>query len=200
MDATAPMEKLSYREVGELLKRARESLRLPMDQAARMLHIRVRYLDAMEQGKLDELPGLPYARGYLQTYAQFLGLDKEEILRRFEDIEKNVAAKNLYFPQVLSKEKTPSITLVWGGLAAAIIMYLCWGVIASTSSKRISVVEPFPGSHAGKMQVSASSMQDVSCLKAQEAVYPPCVVVKEPVFRVAPWPEKINSVMELTDW
>lgn len=197
MDASIPAEKLSYREVGELLRRARETARLPMDQAARMLHIRVRYLDAMEQGRLEELPGLPYARGYLQTYAHFLGLDKDEILRRFEDVEKAMASSNLYFPQVLSKQKTPSHSFIWGGLAAFALIYMVWGIAVNHSSQRISVVESFPPPHADKMHVSASSMQDVACLKTQDALYPPCALAKEPDFRVTPWPAKINSVMEL---
>ncbi len=197
METADQPEKNSYREVGELLKRARESLRMPMDQAARLLHIRVRYLDAMEQGRLEELPGLPYARGYLQTYAGFLGLDKDEILRRFEEIDKAVAAKTLYFPQVLSKEKTPSYSIIWGGLIAAMLSYGVWEIASSHSTKTISVVEQFPIPHVQKVQVSADSMQDVACLKTQDTVYPPCVVLKEPKIKVTPWPEKIMSVMEL---
>jgi cytoskeleton protein RodZ len=197
--AAATMEKHSYREVGELLRRARESMRLPIDNAARMLHIRVRYLDAMEQGRLEELPGLPYARGYLQTYATFLGLDKDEILRRFEDIEKSIAASSIYFPQILSKQKTPSSRLIWGGLIAAIAVYAAWGSLASHSNKKVSVVESFPVPTSGKVQISASALQDVACLKPQDEVYPPCIVAKEPDFRVMPWPEKINSVMELSE-
>lgn len=188
----------SYREVGELLRRARESMRLPIDNAARLLHIRVRYLDAMEQGRLEELPGLPYARGYLQTYAHFLGLDKEEILRRFEDIEKSIASNSIYFPQILSKQKSPSSSFIWGGLAAALVAYILWVVVASHSNYRLSIVESFPVQSAHKVQLSAAILQDVACLKPQDALYPPCIIVKEPDFRVTPWPEKINSVMELS--
>ena len=196
MEVITTPEKHSYREVGELLRKARESLRIPLDNAARMLHIRMRYLDAMEQGRIEDLPGLPYARGYLQSYATFLGLDKDEILRRFEDIEKSIAASAIYFPQILNKQKTPSASLIWGGLAAAFVMYALWNVISSRSNERISMLEAFP---SPKMQISASLVRDVACLKPQEEVYPPCIVVKEPGFRVSPWPEKINSVMELSE-
>jgi len=198
MEAAKTPEKSSYREVGELLRRARETARLPMDQAARMLHIRVRYLDAMEQGRLDELPGLPYARGYIQSYAQFLGLDKEEILRRVEDIEKSITANSLYLPKVLSKQKTPSHTFIWGGLIAAVAVYVAWASTASYSNKSISIVDTFPGERYSKTKISAQSMSDVTCLKAQYEVYPPCIMVKEPDFRVTPWPEKINSIMEIS--
>jgi cytoskeleton protein RodZ len=195
--STETSEKISYRDIGDVLRRARETSRLPMDQAARTLHIRVRYLEAMETGKLEELPGLPYARGYLQTYAHFLGLDKDEILRRFEDTEKAIAAKGIYFPQVLSKEKTPSSHMVWGGLFVAVMAYISWNMLVSHSNQNISVVQAFPRENPAKVQVSAESLQDVACLNHPEGLYPPCIMMKEPDFRVNPLPEKIKSIMDL---
>lgn len=192
------LEKNSYHEIGELLRRARDTLRMPIDQAARTLHIRVRYLDAMEKGQFEELPGLPYVRGYIQTYAQFLGLDKDEILRRVEDIEKSISASKLYLPQVLSKEKTPRNSFVWGGLLASLVVYVLWSVATSHSNKSVSVVDMFSLGTNGKPQNSAQKSQDQACLKDQSEVYPPCIVVDAPNFRVTPWPQKINSIMEIS--
>jgi transcriptional regulator with XRE-family HTH domain len=195
MDAAQPQVKASYSEIGTLMRQARESARLSLDQASRLLHIRVRYLEAMEQGDLEELPGLPYIRGYIQTYAAFLGLDKTEIMRRFDAIERALRSDNIYFPQVLSKEKTATPRMVWVGLGIALGIYLLWLAGTSTSNKTISVVDAAPR-HVW-MQVSAELAQDVSCLKQQDGLYPPCILVKEPEFRAPPLDKQVRSVMEM---
>ena len=46
------------------------------------LHIRERYLDALEHDDFDQFPGTVYARGFLRSYARYLGLDAEALLAR----------------------------------------------------------------------------------------------------------------------
>jgi cytoskeleton protein RodZ len=186
-----------YSEIGTLLRSAREETRLSIDQAARTLHIRVRYLDALEEGRLSELPGLTYTRGYLQAYASFLGLDRDEILRRFEEVESALARKNFYFPQVFSKEKTPNRWLIWGGLALAVLAYVFWARMLHPQMPRISVVEAIQEEPVKKSPVVADNDKDVACLQAQDGYYPPCIWDKEPVFNLIPLHYQINSVMEL---
>jgi len=47
------------------------------------LRIRESYLDAIERGELEALPGPAYQLGFVRAYARILGLDGDEILRRF---------------------------------------------------------------------------------------------------------------------
>lgn len=49
---------------------------------ARATKIRPRYLEALEAGRLSELPGRVYARGFVRDYAHFLGIDPEPLLER----------------------------------------------------------------------------------------------------------------------
>ena len=46
------------------------------------LHIRERYLEALEQDDFEQFPGMVYARGFLRSYARYLGLDAEALLAR----------------------------------------------------------------------------------------------------------------------
>ncbi len=46
------------------------------------LHIRERYLEALEHDDFDQFPGNVYARGFLRSYARYLGLDAEALLER----------------------------------------------------------------------------------------------------------------------
>jgi cytoskeletal protein RodZ len=62
-------------EIGSTLRQARDRLHLGLDQAEAETKIRARYLRALEDEDFDVLPGPTYVRGFLRTYASYLGLD-----------------------------------------------------------------------------------------------------------------------------
>lgn len=70
-------------EVGAGLREVRERLGWRLDDVAEGLRIRQEFLIAIESGDLSSLPGPAYRAGFVRSYAQALGLDGEEILRRF---------------------------------------------------------------------------------------------------------------------
>lgn len=64
-------------DTSDQLRRVRESKGLTLADAEKATRIKARYLEAMEQGRWDDLPGPVQARGFLKNYAAFLGLDGE---------------------------------------------------------------------------------------------------------------------------
>jgi cytoskeleton protein RodZ len=69
--------------IGDALRSAREEQGRTIEEAA--LHTRVRgdYLRALEDERFDVLGGDVYAKGFLSTYARFLGLDPQPLLDEF---------------------------------------------------------------------------------------------------------------------
>ena len=61
--------------IGISLKEARLRKGLDLAAAAEATKIRSRHLQALEDEQFDVLPGQTYVRGFLKTYADFLGLD-----------------------------------------------------------------------------------------------------------------------------
>ncbi len=61
--------------IGSSLKEARLRKGLELTAAAEATKIRSRHLQALEDEQFDVLPGQTYVRGFLKTYADFLGLD-----------------------------------------------------------------------------------------------------------------------------
>jgi hypothetical protein len=61
--------------IGSSLKDARLRKGLDLPTAAEATKIRSRHLQALEDEQFDVLPGQTYVRGFLKTYADFLGLD-----------------------------------------------------------------------------------------------------------------------------
>ncbi|MDE3060707.1 MAG: helix-turn-helix domain-containing protein [Pseudomonadota bacterium] len=183
------METPDYSEIGRLFRQAREEKGMSLEGAAHMLHIRQRYLAALEEGNLAELPGLPYIKGYLQAYAAFLDLDRQEIVRRFEGAEQQFARRGLYLPQAFSREKKPGRRAVWGSLAAALAIIGLWLAAHAPSGTEISPVEDFP-------TVSlAAAPQDDACFQSASPLYPPCTMTRKQLDLVPLGP--VTSVMEL---
>jgi cytoskeletal protein RodZ len=70
-------------ELGSLLTRAREARGLTLEDAERDTRISRRYLQALESEQFEVIPAPVYARGFLRSYSQYLGLDPSEALAMF---------------------------------------------------------------------------------------------------------------------
>jgi cytoskeletal protein RodZ len=64
-------------EIGSSLRQARQSRSLDLQDVAQATRIRVKYLAALEDERFGQLPEEVYARAFLRTYADFLGLESE---------------------------------------------------------------------------------------------------------------------------
>src|SRR5262245_50716377 len=83
----------SATRVGADMRGARERLGWELPAIAAHLRIRLPYLEAIEDGRIADLPGNAYAVGFLRTYAQALGLDPDETARRFREEATHVNRK-----------------------------------------------------------------------------------------------------------
>jgi cytoskeleton protein RodZ len=65
--------------IGATLREARNRRKADLSEVEAAIKIRVRYLRAMENEEWDVLPGGAYTRGFIRTYAAYLGLDGERL-------------------------------------------------------------------------------------------------------------------------
>lgn len=71
--------------VAALLRRRREELGRDIGTVARQLRIRAVYISAIEDGRLQDLPGTAYAVGFVRAYADYLGLDGNSVVGDYRD-------------------------------------------------------------------------------------------------------------------
>ncbi len=69
--------------VGEYFKQVREARGLTLEDIAVKTRIHPDFLRALEDGNFAKLPDQVFVKGFVRSYAQSLGLDEEEALRRF---------------------------------------------------------------------------------------------------------------------
>lgn len=75
--------------LGEKLKKLRSDKRTSLSEASRFTKIKPAYLEYLEEGIWEKLPADVYVKGFLRSYADFLGVD-EKILIRIYDREKEI--------------------------------------------------------------------------------------------------------------
>jgi len=72
-------------QIGQILERKRLEKGLSLKEVEHATKIRTRYLEGLEREDPTVLPDPIYARGFLKTYANFLGLDGESLSKELKD-------------------------------------------------------------------------------------------------------------------
>ena len=72
-------------KIGSILEQARKEKGLTLEEVEHATKIRKRYLAGLEREDFGVLPDAVYAQGFLKTYANYLGLDGEELSRELKD-------------------------------------------------------------------------------------------------------------------
>ncbi len=118
---------LGASRVGAELRAARQRLGWSLPDVAATLRIRLPYLEAIEDGRLADLPGNAYAVGFLRSYSTFLGLDAAEVARRFRAEASEVNRKpELAFPAPVPERGVPAGAVVLLGVIIAAGAYATW--------------------------------------------------------------------------
>ncbi|WP_146101600.1 helix-turn-helix domain-containing protein [Rhodopila globiformis] len=112
---------------GADLREARERLGWPLPDVAAELRIRLAHLEALEDGRVSDLPGAVYAVAFTRSYARLLGLDAEEMVRRFKAEVADVSRRTeLVFPIPMPDRGFPAGAMVLLGLVLAVGAYTGW--------------------------------------------------------------------------
>jgi DnaJ-class molecular chaperone len=77
---------------GKTLKQVREGMGVELQTISQEMKINIRILEWIEEEAFEKLPVLVYLKGFLKSYAQFLGLDSKKVIEeylRFMEESKN---------------------------------------------------------------------------------------------------------------
>ena len=125
------------RDLGERFRAAREARGLTISDAAERIRIRSVYLAAIEDEHWNTIGAPVYARGFMRTYARFLGIDPEEAVAEFNRTQDVVPAATADVREVPRQRRWPTGALIWvaGTVAVILIAFVVYNEVALRSQE-----------------------------------------------------------------
>lgn len=93
-------------DLGQLLKKARLDKGISLEDLQETTKIRKKYLECIEVGNYDALPGNFYVRAFIKSYAEAVGLDPNEVLRLYRNDIPDVGTESV--AETISPKRTVS--------------------------------------------------------------------------------------------
>lgn len=124
--------------LGEKLQQARESRGTTIAEVAEQTRISPLYIEAIENNDYRTLPGGIFNKGFVKSYAKYVGLDEQEAIQDYIQLisqqEGTVTEEpKTYKPEVLTDESTNSSSLMTIIFAVVILGLMTWGILALVS-------------------------------------------------------------------
>jgi cytoskeleton protein RodZ len=126
--------------VGSDLRAARERLGWSLEDTAAYIRIRLPLLTALEDGRTADLPGLVYAVGFVRSYALALGMDPDEMVRRYREETGAVELRSkLDFPAPVPQAHVPAGAVVMLGALLTVAGYVGWYRVSGDHGSSVAV-------------------------------------------------------------
>jgi cytoskeletal protein RodZ len=130
--------------LGEELKRERVLREISLREISEATKISIRILEAIENNNYKILPGGIFNRNFLRAYAQFIGLDPESVVNKYQQQVVNNGEDSLPdFVALIPEQKAPSpshrnsILVVVAFLIVGLILFFLWYTRVHMSGKKL---------------------------------------------------------------
>ena len=153
-DSDMPLE-----TVGQDLRAARLRRGDDLATVSKVLKIRKDHLEALEEDRLDALPGRTYAVGFVRSYADYLGLDTAQCVERYKaEIAGRSDSNGTPQVTVIDEDEHRRLPQGWKIIAAVGVLLMLYGIyylISSASSMFSQPATPPPPSQMAPKPVAA---------------------------------------------
>jgi len=167
--------------LGQELKKERESRNISLDEMASSTKIVGRYLAALEEDRLDTMPGGFFIKGIIRAYAKYLGLDENRILQKYEEAgvleepARSRTSEERLGSAILGKNKI----IVWVVVGTGLVLLLV-ALLFLWRSRRPHAAVPPPKVSTSLLQTHRPSSPPVQKNEASPDQKPAAVPVTEP--------------------
>ena len=135
-DLEAPLE-----TVGQDLRSARLHRGDDLASVSRILKIRRDHLEALEEDRLEALPGRAYAVGFVRSYAEYLGLDAAQCVERYK-LEIAGRSDNITPVHVIEEDEARRLPQGWVIVAGVVLVLLAYGAYRLVVSADEMLTQP----------------------------------------------------------
>jgi len=155
------------RTVGEILTEARVARGMDYADVAAQLRIRRTYIEAIEEGRLGDLPGSTYAIGFVRTYAEMMDLDVPKVVAKFKQEAAEFEDRTqLVFPEPMPGSRGPTVSVIVIAILMLAGAYAGWLYVSNKDSETIELVPPLP--EALTKLLSSSTVEPTPAVPAAE--------------------------------
>jgi|FEC22Drversion2_1045045.scaffolds.fasta_scaffold01075_6 cytoskeleton protein RodZ len=187
-------EASSGRAVGRLLRDQREARGLGLADIEKSLRIRRLHLEAIEEGRFDQLPGAAYIPAFLRAYAAHVGLDPEKVMTAYHlsgpvPIKRPVALP-ADFPIV--ERRAPIGLAVLTVLLVVGVGYAAWHYLPREQSVVAEKVPPVPDRLLASHPTTPPATETTTTAAAPNAPAP-AVSAPAPVAPSAPPAQEVRN-------
>lgn len=131
--------------LGQMIREMRVALQRDLEDAAADLRIKPAYLRAIEDGRFEDLPGAAYATGFLRAYADYLGANGDEVIRRYKAVITGLDTRTaLVLPSPVEDGRLPAGSLLLLAGIFALAAYGGWYYLSLDGRDPIQVVTSVP--------------------------------------------------------
>jgi cytoskeleton protein RodZ len=182
---------LEERTLGMRLREAREAGGLTLAGAAHELRIREDFLRALESDRYVGLPNLPYAQGFVRSYALYLKLNEYDAVAQFKSaIGSPPPPPKVFVPEPMRVGRWPGVGVVIASILIGGALYGIWQYYQTDRALAVvpaeSAARPAPTPVAGRPPVEQAENNSRSTAgPAVEAAKP---VAEPPPKNVPPPP------------
>src|SRR5581483_7938247 len=74
---------------GHYLNQQRQLRALSLEEVAKATRVPIEHLRALEEDRIDDLPGDAFAIGYIRNYARCIGLSADEAVLRYQEARRS---------------------------------------------------------------------------------------------------------------
>jgi cytoskeleton protein RodZ len=171
--------------VGEILRRTRLHYDQSLPDIERSLRIRASQLEALENGRYDQLPGRVYVIGFIRSYSEYLGLDGDKMVQLYKTQtggkQSSSPSPQRNFAVQADDTKSPHAWHIAVSVVVALAVIVIW---ASMQSQDRKLVTDVPSVSESEKQVEQEE---------QAAVVPPAQQAPAPAEQPATSPENMTA-------
>lgn len=137
--------------LGRFLQTSRMQVGLTVDDLSRRTRIPTRVLRLLEEGDLEGLPPAVFVRGFLRSYAREVGVDAENLVRRFDEALEIIRVEHIP-PPVPVGDQASSLD---GRRRFAVALFVLILIVIVTITVSLLLQRPLPGRGLTRRDVPA---------------------------------------------
>lgn len=164
-------KKVESLTLGEKLKKLRGDFRMSLAEVSKGTRIQIKYLEYLENGQYEQLPADVYVRGFLRSYARYLNIDEQALIKLYEReqnirtnlghavVKKTFNVKSLHISSFVITPRALMIALIFLVVGGA-FLYLYREFQAFAGVPRLVILTPINGETVETSEVRVAGKTD----------------------------------------